>query len=166
MAAHTQISVEEYLRTSFKPDRDYLDGKIVERNVGDDPHSNAQVNLVGFFYVLRNRLGLRIRSEIRMRLAPRLYRIADVAIFAGDKPPERVPSQPPLIAIEILSPDDRYSEVLAKLEDYRSWGVRHVWFVDPLLRKLHTYDATGLHEAAAFSVPEHDIEIPAAAIFE
>ena len=38
MSVCTLISVDEYLRTSFDPDRDFVDGEVVERNVGKRKH--------------------------------------------------------------------------------------------------------------------------------
>ena len=167
MEAKTQISVEEYLETSFDgPDCDYVDGEIVERNVGENPHSKAQVNLVVALHALGQKLFLHVRTELRMRVAPRRFRIADVAVFAGEEPAEDVPSSPPLIAIEILSRKDQYAEIMAKFDDYRNWGVRHVWFVDPWLRRIHVYAAGSLQEVPAFQLPEYGVEIPASRIFE
>ena len=79
-----------------------------------------------------------------MRVGEKRYRVADIAVFVGE-PAEDVPTSPPLVAIEILSPDDRFGEVLAKLEEYRAWGVAHVWFVDPISRRIYVYTA-GLRE--------------------
>jgi hypothetical protein len=59
-----------------------------------------------------------------MRLAPDLYRIPDVAVFAEREPQETVPSRPPVVTIEIVSRDDRYSAVLEKLAEYQQWGWR------------------------------------------
>jgi hypothetical protein len=42
MKAATLISVEEYLRTSYRPDCDYVDGEVLERNVGERDHSKLQ----------------------------------------------------------------------------------------------------------------------------
>jgi len=95
--------------------------------------------------------------------AERRYRVADLAVFL-DKPAEQVPSSPPLVAIEILSPDDRFADVLAKLEEYQRWGVTHVWFVDPIGRKLYVYSA-GLSEVSAFRLPEYGVELSAPEIF-
>jgi hypothetical protein len=39
MGATTLISVAEYLNTSYSPDREYIDGHIVERNLGEKTHS-------------------------------------------------------------------------------------------------------------------------------
>jgi Uma2 family endonuclease len=76
-----------------------------------------------------------------------------------------VPDTPPLIAVEILSPDDRLTEVREKLEEYRAWGVPHVWLVDPHSRRLYSCDA-GLREVASFLVGELDIEVTPDQVFE
>ena len=164
MAAQTQISVEEYLRTSFEgPEPDYLDGEIVERGMPNLPHSSAQKRLMAWFLGMEEKLSLHCFADLRLRIAERRYLIADLAVFVG-KPAEDVPSSPPLVAIEILSPDDRFADVLAKLEEYRRWGVTHVSFLDPISRKLYVYSA-GLSEVSAFRLPEYGAEISAADIF-
>ncbi len=94
----------------------------------------------------------------RMRLAPDLYRIPDIAVFAGTEPDENVPSHPPLVVIEIISPDDRYSEVLEKLAEYRQWGVSHIWVVDPDRRTLATYEAGALLPASSLALPGYPLE--------
>ncbi len=45
MSAATLISVEEYLNTSYRPDMEYVDGVLVETNVGDLLHSAVQSNI-------------------------------------------------------------------------------------------------------------------------
>jgi Uma2 family endonuclease len=44
---------------------------------------------------------------------------------------ERVLDQPPLIAIEILSPDDRLMDLQEKIDEYVKFGVEHIWIFDP-----------------------------------
>jgi hypothetical protein len=46
MATTTYVPVEEYLRSSFKPDAEYIDGQIEERNVGENDHSAWQKAIV------------------------------------------------------------------------------------------------------------------------
>lgn len=70
-----------------------------------------------------------------------------------------------LVAIEILSPDDRLSEVREKLEKYQAWGVPHASLVDPHFRRLYTWDA-GLTEVSALTIPELNIVLEPADIFE
>jgi hypothetical protein len=41
MATSSAVPVEEYLRTTYHPDMEYLEGQLVERNVGEYFHSSA-----------------------------------------------------------------------------------------------------------------------------
>jgi hypothetical protein len=48
MSTKALLPVEEYLRMSFEgPDPEYLDGELVERNLGGNSHSRTQINLGG-----------------------------------------------------------------------------------------------------------------------
>jgi len=76
-----------------------------------------------------------------------------------------VPDQPPFIAVEILSLDDRLTAVREKLEACKSWGVPHVWVVDPHSRRMYTCEA-GLTEVASLRIPELDVEVTPGEIFE
>jgi Uma2 family endonuclease len=91
--------------------------------------------------------------------------VADLAVFAPEDPGANVPSQPPLIVAEVVSLDDRFTEIVRKLGDYLTWGVAHIWLVDPWLRKLYVYTTAGLSEVVAFEVPELEVRIPAAEVF-
>jgi len=154
----TALSVEEYLHTSFPDlDREYRDGEIVQRAWPDYLHGKTQGLLCAFFLTLGEQLSLHPCVETRMRVSPNRYLIPDVAVFHPGEP-DAVPETPPLVAIEILSPDDRLGEVREKLEDYRTWGVPHVWLVDPRSRRFYTCDA-GLTEASSLTVPELGIEL-------
>ena len=42
MSTATPISVEEYLATSYRPDCDFVDGQLIERNLGTKDHSKLQ----------------------------------------------------------------------------------------------------------------------------
>lgn len=154
MATQVQVPVEEYLTTSYSPDRDYVDGEVRERNVGEYPHSKVLRCLLAFFERLVRDHRLYPAPELRVKVAPSRYRVADLAVFAGEEPSENVPSQPPLMAVEILSRDDRWVDVLEKLEDYRRWGVRHIWLADPWLRRLLVYTGEGFRSVDAFEIPE------------
>jgi len=94
-----------------------------------------------------------------MHVGEQRYRIADVAVYEGEEPQGAVPAETPLVVIEILSPDDRMSETLDKLSEYRAWGVPHVWMVDPDTRSLYTYEDSGLREVNSFQLPEYGVRI-------
>jgi len=166
MGARVQVPVEEYLQTSFEgPDPEYVDGEIVERAVPDFLHGTVQCRFAGIFCEMAKRHPLHAATEVRHKLRETRYRIPDVAVFAGDPPAERFPSTPPYIAIEILSPDDRFSEVVKKLDEYRTWGVPHIWLADPQLRRLMVYGATGLSEVTEFRLPDYGVVITPPEVF-
>ena len=165
MNARTGVSVEEYLHTSFPDlDREYRDGEIVERSLPTYLHGQVQALLVAVFLALRGKLPVFPCVETRMKVRTGLYLIPDVAVFY-EQEPEDVPETPPLVVIEVLSPDDRMAAVLEKLEEYRGWGVRHVWLVDPHSRRMYVWDA-GLREVERLAAVELGVEIGAAQIFE
>ena len=163
---HPFMSVEEYLHTSFDgADREYLDGEVVERNMGNKSHGRVQLSIAYSLKRLEAENGLYVVVEVRQQVTSTRYRIPDVAVFAGD-PCDEVPATPPLIAIEVLSPDDRVGYLLPKLEEYQRWGVRHIWLADPEDRKFFTYGEAGLHEVSEISLREYGITLTKAEIFE
>src|SRR5208282_6240906 len=110
MASRTLVSVEEYLRTSYRPDCDYVDGEIVERNLGELDHSDLQTEISAYFRTrLRNR-GVFAYVEQRVQVSPTRFRIPDVCVLTS-KPAEQIFRTPPFIVIEILSKDDRPSQM-------------------------------------------------------
>jgi Uma2 family endonuclease len=166
MATKTIVTPEEYLRMSFDGlDRELVDGEVVERNVGDKQHAKVQGRLVLLFGLLARKQPLFCYPELRLKLAATRYRVPDLAVFGPDDPAEDVPSIPPLIVIEIVSPDDRHSEILAKLEDHRIWGVPNVWLVDPRLKKLYVWTEAGLESVSTLAVPRFAVNIAAAELF-
>jgi Uma2 family endonuclease len=166
MGIKAALPVEEYLRTSYPNlDKEYRDGELVERSLPDNLHSKTQGLLIAFFVALRRAFPLFTRPELRLKLREGLYLIPDVAVFHPTEPQQPVPDFPPLVAIEVLSLDDKMAKVRKKLEEYRAWGVPHVWLVDPHSERLYTCDP-GLREVATLRIPELGIELQPADIFE
>jgi Uma2 family endonuclease len=93
-------------------------------------------------------------------------RIPDVAIYAGPEPEEEVPTLPPYIAVEILSPDDRVSYLMIKLAEYRGWGVAHIWVIDPMRQVLMEYGSDGLREVHGYLLPEYGLQVTYGEIFQ
>ena len=169
MAVKTALSEEEYLRTSFPgADQEFRDGELIERGMPDTPHSRVQRNLVWYFEVLRRieKQPFEALAELRHRVRAGRYLIPDVSVHWPDAPKGRVPAGPPLIAIEILSPDDRMSEVRGKLAEYLEFGVRHIWLIDPSRRVLSLYDRAGLHDVPEFQLPEAGRKLIPSDLFE
>jgi Uma2 family endonuclease len=167
MATSTQIPVEEYLRTSYDPDCEYVDGEVLDRNVGEQDHTLVQKRLLRLLMQLEERLGICAMQEWRMRIDARHYRIPDIMIVAGPLDRERVRSTPPFVCIEILSPEDRMSRMLKKVADYLAFGVRYVWVLDPESKLALAYTAAGVEKVATVLRTENPaIEIPLAQIFD
>jgi Uma2 family endonuclease len=134
------MDVEEYLRTSFDgSDCEYLDGEVVERNMGEIPHGDIQLNLARLLRELRRTLGIRVIPEIRIQIHPRRYRVADIAVWRSDDIGNKIPTAPPFLAVEILSPEDRMVRMLPKIQEYLSIGVEWVWVIDPEEKSAITY---------------------------
>src|SRR5262245_1904525 len=167
MASKTLVTVEEYLNRSFDgPEPEYVDGEVIERHLGSVPHFKAQKRLLTFFGSLEQSWSLFAYPEVTLRLSPSRYRIADVAVFAGDVPSgKKYPTDPPDVVIEIVSEDDRHVEILEKLADYHAGDVKHIWLVDPWTRKFSVYDCNELHGVPAFDLPEYNARISAAEFF-
>jgi Uma2 family endonuclease len=104
------------------------------------------------------------RPEIRMRVGRDRYRVADIAIFAGSHP-QPVPETPPLVVVEILSKDDRHSDVIQKLEEYREWGVAHIWVIDPSTKRFWLYNELGLQNASSLALSEYPFQLTPAELF-
>src|SRR5437763_10588642 len=106
MASRTLISVEEYLRTSYRPDCDYVDGEVVERNVGEFDHNRTQLKLGGYFLQREQIWEIQVVPEQRVQVRPDRFRIPDVCVVLG-RATEQIFTKPPFLCIEVLSPEDR-----------------------------------------------------------
>jgi Uma2 family endonuclease len=132
--ATLQTSLGEYLRTSYHPDCDYVDGDVQERNLGEFEHAAIQGLLVIWFGQHRKDWGLHILPEMRIRVSGTRVRVADICLMAGSQAIESVLTKPPLAVIEILSPEDRISRYNERLADYRRMGIQNIWVIDPINR--------------------------------
>src|SRR5271165_2094558 len=97
MSVGTLLSVDEYLRTSFDPDCDFIEGQVLERNVGKRKHSYAQGEIGAWFRARKAQLQLQPFPEIRLRVAPGRVRIPDVALCEFPLPDEEVFTTPPYL---------------------------------------------------------------------
>jgi Uma2 family endonuclease len=110
MGAQTLVSLTEFLSTSYSPDREYRDGVLLERNVGRKAHAKLQTALASYFHVRRKEWQIEVLTELRIRVRQDWYPIPDVCVYTLPAPEEEVPTKPPLLWIEILSPDDRMAD--------------------------------------------------------
>jgi len=143
MGVETLISVEEYLNTSYDPDVEYVDGALVERNVGDYLHSLVQRNLtVAFTNEYPDVLAL---PALRSKTRETRYRLPDVCVLLHP-PRTKYLLDACFLAIEILSEDDRMTKIMEKLEEYEQKGVPNIWLIDPRLRTMSVYSQGNLQD--------------------
>ena len=141
--ATTLVPLQEYLETDYSPDREYVDGELVERHVGKRRHSRVQTNFV--YFLQKRHPKLFVWVEQRVRTGGTRIRIPDICVTLDD-PEVDVFSEPPFLSIEVLSPDDEMTRVLEKLEEYSEMGVAHIWVADPRRLKAFTYSGKRLEE--------------------
>jgi len=133
MATLLHIPLKEYLSTSYRPDCEYVDGEVRERNVGKWEHARVQWLLAAWFNRHEKEWGIVGSTEQRVQVSKGRVRVPDLVVLAAGPQPD-VLIEPPLLVIEILSPDDTYSDTEERAKDYREMGVETVWIVDPKTR--------------------------------
>lgn len=166
MGTKTLISESEYLHATFDgPEADYVDGEIKDR--GMPTNSQSRVNFV--FCMAFGRVAtdfpLYPRPEIRFRVAPGRFRVADLAVYAHQAPSAEIPPEVPHVVIEVVSPDDRLDDILEKLDDYQAFGIPHIWLADPARRRLCVYRDGSLTSVPELALPEFRLSIKRGEVF-
>jgi Uma2 family endonuclease len=133
-----------------------VDGEVAEVSPAGAEHTRIMFMLAqrlenfvsrnGFGVVMPEGLGFVLRRD------PDLVREPDVSfIAAASVPDEGLPKGfwegPPTLAVEIVSPHDRATEIHDRVQDYLEAGTRLVWVLWPSKRSVSIYrpDA-GMHE--------------------
>ncbi|MBI4874900.1 MAG: Uma2 family endonuclease [Acidobacteria bacterium] len=167
MESATLVSVAEYLSTSYRPDRDYVDGVVVERNLGEYDHASIQTALSAYLYARRHQLGIRVVAEQRVQVKATRFRVPDVSVVLATTPVEQIFRHPPFLCVEILSKDDRMSEMEERISDYHQMGVPFVWLIDPSSRRAWIYTSEVIREVkdGVLRTQDPNIEVPLAEIF-
>ena len=167
MAAATPlpVSLSEYLHTSYRPDCDYVDGVVEERNLGELDHAALQEAVLDWFRSHRQAWGIRAYPELRVQVTPTRFRVADICVLSATAPREQVIQTPPVAVIEILSAEDRGNRYLERLDDYRRMGVRNIWVIDPADRRGLDFSSGGWVEVRSFMDSGTGIRLDLAALF-
>jgi len=140
------MKLEQYLRTSYHPDCDYVDGEVVERNFGDRDHSSAQRELIFFFGTRRKQWKAFVFPEQRVQVSAKRFRVPDVCVYVGEEPQDQIFHTPPFICIEVLSPEDRWERMQQKIDDYLRFGVPYVFVLNPRDKRAWAYTKDGSTE--------------------
>ena len=165
MATALHIPLEEYLGTTYRPDREYVDGEVRERNVGKYEHARLQALLTVWFHQHEIVWKAQVVTEQRVQVSRTRVRIPDVALLPLGPQPDVIIA-PPLLIVEILSPDDTYSDTQGRAQDYRAMGVETVWIIDPKTRTGRMCFANEWVESARLEVKGSALFIDLADLFQ
>ena len=136
---------------SYRPDREYVDGEIRERNVGKYEHARLLALMAGWFGEHEKEWRITGCIAQRVRVSANRVRVPDVVVLTAGAQPD-VLTEPPLLVIEILSADDSYSDTQERAQDYRKMGVETVWIIDPKTRTGRMCSGTEWVEASRLEV--------------
>jgi len=152
-------TVEELLALGEEARYELIEGRLVPMSPTGLLHGDVELALAAALraFVHPRRLGRVVVGEVGfvLRRDPDTVRAADVAFIRAERlPPEGLPTGffegAPDLAVEILSPSDRYPDLLYKISQWLEAGTQQVWVVDPARRTVTIFQPDGtlrlLHE--------------------
>ena len=178
-----QYTEKELLKLSDDGASEFIDGRIVEKDMGADANWTA-ARLGGYLTIcligtpagdLFNEQSFRCFAD-----DPVGWRRPDLAFVAAGRVPTPAPRGPlalvPDLVVEVISPTDQIAELETKLAEYRAAGVRLIWVVIPAVRLVRVFPRggpiaelvagdtlTGGDVLPGFAVPVADLFRPATA---
>jgi Uma2 family endonuclease len=165
MSTGTLVSVEEYVSTTYDPDCEYVDGRLLDRNIGESDHAGIQGLLIAWLLARQKQFGIHVFPELRIQVAPERYRVPDITVTT-QKISGRILRVPPFLCVEILSPEDRASRMEEKIDDYLRFGIAHIWLIDPRSRRAWSYGREGQRVAATLlTTTGPEIKLPLEDLF-
>ncbi len=166
MATAARISVQEYLDSFWRPDRDFVDGATLERNYGEYSHGRLHANVAVWMHSREKAGRFHIVPEVRLQISSSRFRIPDLMLISRDAPREEIVRTAPLLCIEIVSRDDTFRDMMDRLNDYFSIGVPVCWVIDPVRGCGWVATPGNLAEAVDGVLSAGAIEMPLAEVFE
>ncbi len=162
------LTAEELLARSIPDKRvELVRGVLIVREPAGYAHGRVAMNLAVRLatYVESAAAGQVFAAETGFTLArgPDTVRAPDIAFVRRDRLPDPVtqgfPDLAPDLVVEVLSPDDRPGEVLAKVADWLTAGTPLVWTVDPQRRvaRIYRHDGSETVVTAAGALEGEDV---------
>ena len=144
------MTAEELIKLEDDSHRhELIKGELLTMPPPGFPHGTVTMNLSGLLwsYVTTNNLG-RVASEMGYKLEsdPDTVLAPDISFIARDRVgirSEGYRSGPPDLAVEVLSPSDRKTQVERKTALWLEFGAKAVWNVDPRKRTIEVVRRDG-----------------------
>jgi Uma2 family endonuclease len=161
------VSIEEYLSTVYEHDCEYVDGVIEERDLGEFEHAYVQGILISLFNNHRADWGVYALPELRVQTQKAHFRVPDVTVLREGSKREGIITYPPLLVIEVQSPDIPLRKTELKAMEYRQFGIEHVWVIDPYARVAYLGMEKGLDlvRSGELTIPGSPIRVVPAEVF-
>ncbi|MBX9579555.1 MAG: Uma2 family endonuclease [Gemmataceae bacterium] len=146
------MTVDEYWEFVDRPENhdrmfELRRGRVVEMPRPKKPHGIVCTRIgtqlqnyadrVGRGYVLSNDTGVVLEEEPGTVVGPDVAYCVDANEYDEVEP--RWVETPPVLAVEVLSPTNKTTEMNEKVADYLRAGVRVVWLADPETKTLTVY---------------------------
>jgi len=167
MPSTTLVSVEEYLSTSYDPDVEYVDGDLIERNVGEKDHGRLQLLIGAYLAARESEWGVTAYTDTRTQILPTRFRLPDICVVLGPDGEGQILRTAPFLCIEIFSKDDRAEDIQEKIEEYLAFGVKYVWIVNHRNRLAYVHTAAGATKAdgGVLKTTDPEITVPLATVW-
>ena len=143
------LSGEELYKMSNSGRSELVKGELIRMAPAGHPHGFIEFNIGGILYafVRQHKLGRVIGGEVGIytNRNPDTVRGADVAFISNERLAQVKSSSyldvAPELVVEVLSPDDSWSGMMEKLEEYFTIGVKLIWIADPRRRVIDVYSS-------------------------
>src|SRR5262249_7330114 len=165
MATKALMTAEAFFKTGPETDGyELVRGELVPMPPPGDRHGEVCINaafllksytkILGTGTVIGNDAGIITRRD------PDSVRGADVAVFLrpswqGRPALEGYTNEPPDLTVEVRSPSQSWSDVVAKVAEYLTMGVRLVWVIDPRSQRVTVF--TQDQEPVTYA-PENELD--------
>ena len=129
--------------------------------------STLQGTIYTLFRNMRHVWHIRAYTELRVQINSSRFRVPDVTVLSASAPKEQIVRHPPLLCIEILSPEDTILRMKDRIQDYISLGVAQVWLFAPNTRTATICDGRTMVDVTtgSLTLPGTPITLSLAEVF-
>jgi Uma2 family endonuclease len=162
-----EVTVDQYLTSSYSPDCDLVDGHLEERNLGEFDHGDLQSEILFIFRANEPLWKVKAIVELRLQTKPKNFRVPDVMVLHPGQKRTLIIRQAPLLCVEVFSPEDSWKRLKNKVDEYIDVGVQHVWAFDPADRTAYRCDKDGFNRVTTpdLAIPDTLITLHLASLF-
>jgi Uma2 family endonuclease len=124
------IPLDLYLQRVYRPDCDYIDGEVRERNAGYYPHSAMMVIVGAMLHECAKTTDTVALLSVRIRVSDDCVLVPDICLARRTRPREDVIVTPPLLCVEVVAEADTFLAMQERVDRLLSMGVENVWLID------------------------------------